>query len=248
MACIHLVAGEKGGTGKSWFARLLGQYCRDRHYSISLFDADVNNPDAFPESENGIINFDFHEDAWSHIGQVAQDVPCLVNLPPRELSWLQLPVYLDVLQGSGISFCLWWVTDGSPANVRQLRTAVESFQPSVQWVLVRNLSTSKQWDDLDSDTELNSRLLARQVTEIYFPKIFPDPLILEVERQQCSMEYAVSQLSLIASSKLRHLYEQIDQRREFFQKVEKANLPHTIEQAELGGGSPNRKQTKKKRP
>ena len=45
MATLHLIGGEKGGTGKSLVARTAAQYHLDRGIEFALFDADRHNPD-----------------------------------------------------------------------------------------------------------------------------------------------------------------------------------------------------------
>jgi len=42
---IHLIDGEKGGVGKSLFARVLIQYFMDKKYPFLAVDADRSNPD-----------------------------------------------------------------------------------------------------------------------------------------------------------------------------------------------------------
>ena len=45
MATIHFVDGEKGGVGKSMFARTIVQYCLDKQCSFVPIETDTSNPD-----------------------------------------------------------------------------------------------------------------------------------------------------------------------------------------------------------
>jgi MinD superfamily P-loop ATPase len=46
MATIHFIDGEKGGVGKSLFARVMVQYCLDKQLPYVLVEADQSNPSA----------------------------------------------------------------------------------------------------------------------------------------------------------------------------------------------------------
>ena len=45
MPKIHFIDGEKGGVGKSLFARTMVQYCLDNNLPFRLVEADGSNPD-----------------------------------------------------------------------------------------------------------------------------------------------------------------------------------------------------------
>jgi MinD superfamily P-loop ATPase len=45
MARIHLIDGEKGGVGKSLFARVMVQYAIDKKLEHALVDTDMTNQD-----------------------------------------------------------------------------------------------------------------------------------------------------------------------------------------------------------
>jgi MinD superfamily P-loop ATPase len=45
MPRIHLIDGEKGGVGKSLFARVMVQYAIDKKIEHSLVDTDMGNQD-----------------------------------------------------------------------------------------------------------------------------------------------------------------------------------------------------------
>ena len=44
MAIINLIDGEKGGVGKSWVARTMLQYLKDRAIPLAGIEADRSNP------------------------------------------------------------------------------------------------------------------------------------------------------------------------------------------------------------
>ena len=44
MSNIHLIDGEKGGIGKSMFARTLAEYCQSIQIDFALIDTDRTRP------------------------------------------------------------------------------------------------------------------------------------------------------------------------------------------------------------
>jgi hypothetical protein len=86
---IHFVHGEKGGVGKSWFARLLVDCCLSTGWeTITLVESDSSNRDVgryYPGITEEI--FFSEDDKRSYdvdrIFQLAESRPVLVNLPAQ---------------------------------------------------------------------------------------------------------------------------------------------------------------------
>lgn len=87
MAQIHLIGGEKGGIGKSFFARLLVYYCTKRDYKFHLVDTDRTNPDVSDRYKLGTKVFFTENEKKSNnvdvIFERSQERPVLVNLPAQ---------------------------------------------------------------------------------------------------------------------------------------------------------------------
>ena len=106
MARIHLIDGEKGGVGKSFFARVMVHYCIDRKLPYTLVDADVTNPDVskfYPKDAHGTLFSEAQKKAHEAdvIFELALKKPVIVNLPAQVY-----PYFPDLLEYPSLGTCV----------------------------------------------------------------------------------------------------------------------------------------------
>ncbi len=85
---IHLIDGEKGGVGKSLFARVLIQYFLDKNFPFFAVDTDRSNPDVSRIYESVCREALFSEDEKKfyeadRIFELAFEKSVIVNLPAQ---------------------------------------------------------------------------------------------------------------------------------------------------------------------
>jgi CO dehydrogenase nickel-insertion accessory protein CooC1 len=121
MATIHFIDGEKGGVGKSLFARVMVQYCIDRQFSYVLVEADRSNPDVgeiYPEGCERAIFSEAERKAYDadRIFDLAIKTPVIVNLPaqvfPAVTDWIERNGVLEMGTQHGVSICKWFICTG----------------------------------------------------------------------------------------------------------------------------------------
>ena len=86
---INFIDGEKGGTGKSWFARTLHHLFVCRKLSFLGIESDTANPtyqNIYPDSSQ--IPFSIREkdcDLADQIFELAREANLIINLPAQEI-------------------------------------------------------------------------------------------------------------------------------------------------------------------
>jgi len=161
MANIHFVGGEKGGVGKSVFARVLAQYMIDReipfcafdtdrsHGSLLRFYADYSIPtevEAF-ESLDAIIEA-ATEDSDRHI---------LVDLAAQTfhpfVKWMEESGVLELTGDLGITVTYWNIMDSGKDSVDLLGPLFEQHAPNMNYVLVLNELRGNNFEIFENSQE-----------------------------------------------------------------------------------------------
>lgn len=147
MATIHFIDGEKGGVGKSLFARVMVQYCRDRQLAYVLVEADRSNPDVgevYPEGCEQVVFSEAERKAYDadRIFDLAIATPVIVNLPaqvfPSVTDWIERNGVLEMGGQHGVTICKWFLCTGGYDSVQLLIQSLKRFEGKVQHVFVRN--------------------------------------------------------------------------------------------------------------
>lgn len=165
VSCIHFVGGEKGGVGKSVFARLLCQWFVDHSAKFAALDADAAQG-ALLSSYGGSCQavdlsvFESADQIMDRALGASRDV--VVDLPAhshRELvRWLRESDVVAFAEDMGVRLVFWLVTDGSVASIATLETIASEFAASGEVVLVRN----QRW--AHDSSELETSGLVRELT------------------------------------------------------------------------------------
>lgn len=158
---IHLVDGEKGGIGKSFFCRTLIDYCLFKGQQVHVVDADSTNPDVsrfYPEISSS-LTFSQKESqvfAADRLMHLAASKPVIVNLPAQShlsvREWMEKNYLLSLDDDLSLEIYKWFVCTGSEDSINLLIRSLVDYQDSyVKHVLVKNLAFCQDWDFLSSN-------------------------------------------------------------------------------------------------
>ncbi len=183
MARIHLIDGEKGGVGKSLFARVMVQYAIDKKIEHALVDADITNQDV-KRFYNYAVNAEFSEavskgDRADIIFELARKQPVIVNLPanvfPRVNNWITRGRLLEVADKYGVDICKWFICDGGFESIDLFYQSMNLYKDKMLHVFVRNLGKTDDWSFLNDDTNYKNitNKFANTVKIIDFPLLYP---------------------------------------------------------------------------
>jgi CobQ/CobB/MinD/ParA nucleotide binding domain len=180
---LHIIDGEKGGVGKSFFARALCHYFTSKKIPILIVDADTTNPDvskvyggeqiAFSENERKSFDAD-------RIFELALENNVLVNLPAQISnivdSWYSRNNILDIADNPDvkIKICKWFVSSGAFDSTSLFKDSLEKHGTKIKHILVKNLAfcDASEWEGVV--TELKKEIKNYKnygVLEVSFPKL-----------------------------------------------------------------------------
>jgi hypothetical protein len=183
MARIHLIDGEKGGVGKSLFARVMVQYCIDHKLEHTLIDADITNQDV-KRFYDYAVDAEFSEalnkgDKADIIFELARKKPVIVNLPanvfPLVNNWIKKGRLLDVGDKYGVDVCKWFVCDGGFESIDLFYQSIDLYKDKMLHVFVRNLGKTDDWSFLEADSKYVDLKKKYKTTLqiIDFPLLYP---------------------------------------------------------------------------
>lgn len=184
MARIHLIDGEKGGVGKSLFARVMVQYCLDRGLPYTLVDADITNPDVkrfYPKDAKDTVFSEAQKKSHEAdlIFDLAMSKPVIVNLPaqvyPLVTNWIEEGRLLEIGSEYGIDICKWFVCNGGYDSVQLFKESMSHFGEKMCHIFVRNMGLTDEWGFLEDDEDFvnlkNTHLKSGVMKIIDFPQL-----------------------------------------------------------------------------
>lgn len=160
MSMIHFVGGEKGGVGKSVFARLLSQYFIDRslphlgldadssHASLSRYYSDFTRP----------VDLD-HFEGSDRIMELAleTDRQVLVDLPAQSERfldrWLEENDVLGMCSEMGVGLVYWYLVDDGRESAALLAKFLDKYAARLQCAVIRNLGCGSDFAEVDGVLE-----------------------------------------------------------------------------------------------
>jgi hypothetical protein len=183
MSRIHLIDGEKGGVGKSLFARVMVQYCIDNKLEHTLVDADITNQDV-KRFYNYAVDAEFSEalnkgNKADIIFELARNKPVIVNLPanvfPLVNNWIKKGRLLNVADKYGVDVCKWFVCDGGFESIDLFYQSINLYKDKMLHVFVRNLGKTDDWSFLEADSNYVDLKKKYKTTLqiIDFPLLYP---------------------------------------------------------------------------
>lgn len=231
---IHFIDGEKGGVGKSLFARVMVQRCKDRDYHYVLVESDASNPDVgevyYDElrEENGTNKPVYTQVTFSDSERKTYDAdqifelsllsPVIVNLPSAisqlTTEWIDRNE-LTKLKNK-VRICKWFVSNGGYDSIQLFIQSLNHFEDGIQHVFVRNLGLCPTWSHVEKRKELQDLIKQYKISVIDFP-LFPYPERDYMDEKRCTFDAARSDEGLGGilpqqrlATFLRLSYEQID--------------------------------------
>jgi hypothetical protein len=186
---IHLIDGEKGGVGKSWFAFVMAEYLRSKLIAFYLYAADRSNPTAASRYKDKQRYAEFYDESV-HYTQFSEnikkidepdvllemamertivlDLPAQVHYPLT--SWLAEKDIFALSQANKIDWVRWFICNGEDDSIQILITSAE-FYKNQPTVLVRNWGLCDDWDYFDEHQELQITIKKYKIVVVDFPKL-----------------------------------------------------------------------------
>jgi hypothetical protein len=186
---IHLIDGEKGGVGKSWFAFVMSEYLRSKLRSFYLYAADRSNPTAASRYRDKQRYAEFYDQSV-HYTQFSENVKkidepdvllemalqrnIVIDLPAQVhyplTSWLTEKDIFALSKAHKIDWVRWFLCNGEDDSIEILIATAESYknQPTV---LVKNWGLCDNWDYFDDCQELQDIIKKYQILVVDFPKL-----------------------------------------------------------------------------
>lgn len=156
MSTIHFVGGEKGGVGKSVFARVLAQYMIDRGETFTGFDADNSNGTMtrFYGQFSQSIDLQQFERADIIIEKACSEpLQAVVDLPAQsqaQLSdWIYQNELLSFCKEQDIKLVFWFLMDEGKDSNMLASQFLEQFSGELPIVLVKNFGRGRNFDSVD---------------------------------------------------------------------------------------------------
>jgi hypothetical protein len=192
MPVIHLMDGEKGGTGKSWAARTMMQYYIDAgnasgrladaaHVPFLGIEADRSNPTLAQIYGDDYTRYAiFSEDAKfadeaDEIFDLAMTHHLVVNLPAQvHLSltrWIRQKGLIEYAAASGISLVKWFVSDGEKDSLGVFLRSVREFGSEIPHILVKNYGRCDEWGYFEAYEAVQAAIQKYKVKVINFPEL-----------------------------------------------------------------------------
>lgn len=222
MAKIHLIDGEKGGVGKSFFAKTMIEYFLADKLPYTLIDADLTNPDVhqlYPQGAHTTVFSDLEKKSHHAdlIFESALKKPVIVNLPAQVShlvkGWIERNNLLDLAAEHDVEICQWFVCNGSYSSVNLFKESLAHYQDGIIHILVKNLGLTDDWRFLEEDVNFNNLLgkYPETTQTIEFPLCpYQERYSLEQFQLTLSEAFQSDQFTILSKQRL-----QIFQKRSF---------------------------------
>lgn len=207
MPDLHLFGGEKGGVGKSLVCRTAIQYNIDKGEDFDVFETDRSNPDikriygsVIPCGLGVFSEGEMYEDSANQIYLSALERRVLVNLPsqimPALKQFFEENEIFELASEEGVSFYLWFVSDGEFDSLNILRKSLEYFQGNLKHIVVKNNGLNSNWKLFSEDESLQNLLRKYDASIVEFPKFFGNAAIKEINQKSLTFERAWNDKSI----------------------------------------------------
>ncbi|MEB3215832.1 MAG: cobalamin biosynthesis protein CobQ [Nostocales cyanobacterium 94392] len=177
---IHIIDGEKGGCGKSFFCRTFIEYCNSIAYNVAIVDADTSNKDIakiYPSVEVAFFSDDEKlASEADKIFDLAFEKSVLVNLPAQVYSnvtnWIRRNDLVNLGKDNSIKFIKWFVCTGGVDSVNFFLESLNDLGDDIIHVFVRNQGLCDDWEYINQMPEFQSAISNYNFVIMDFPK-FP---------------------------------------------------------------------------
>ncbi len=208
MATLHLVTGDRGGTGKTFTACTLAQYCVDKGIDLALFDADRCNPIFLNLYQNAgcreiiISEGNEYEKHARPAYLSAMKKPTLVDLPAQIIDplkkWFEKNSLFEMAEDHGVDFTIWFVSNGEKYSLKLFDEYLSYFQDRVNYVLVKNLHFCAQnaWMLLEENKSLQQKMNKYGVKVVDLPSFELDSCRIMISEYNLTFGEAAKSKSL----------------------------------------------------
>lgn len=215
---ICTVGGEKGGTGKSFFAKTVFELLINRGLtdSFAFFDSDRSNPDLqriygrlyeckyaiFSEGERFI-------DSANQVFNAALNKNVLVNLPsqvqPALHEWIEKNELFDLAAENNIKLVMFFVSDCGPDSLKLFKYSLQKLGRLMPHVFVKNYGRCSQedWEPFDEDKIIQKLIKQYEVQVIEFPKLLGASMVHFIDRENLTFGEALESDGLDVMNKSR---------------------------------------------
>jgi hypothetical protein len=184
MPQIHLIDGEKGGVGKSFFARTLVYYLKEKKLSFHLVDSDRSNPDVasrYPDSSQTVFFSEVEKKAndVDVIFNLSLEKPVIVNLPSQievvVTNWIERNGLADDLgKEYGLEVYKWFCCTGAHDSNTLFIESASKFKGRVHHVLIKNQAFSDEddWKQIFQDyPQLEQLINEQKIPQLILPRL-----------------------------------------------------------------------------
>lgn len=203
MARLILVTGDKGGVGKSFFARTLVDWMGEQpDFAFKAFDTDRTNSTLFrfhPEvSEQLDVSEPSNMDALLELLRT-QDAVVVVDCAARALDtmihWMEEIDFLGLKQEMGFQMTLAFLLGPEKDCVQILKDVSQFFTDQVDYILVKNLSRGRSFSLYDGSQTRSTILEKLGGIELELPVLL-EKTALELDRKNLAFSIAAKDMAL----------------------------------------------------
>lgn len=199
MAYFHIINGQKGGVGKSTFAKILIEYFYSKSRKFQLFDMDataldvgkIYAPDVYNKkkkkedknNEENFLRFTANKSSKDEVdilfdAALNEDVIC--NLPSNIKHlfnpWIKENGLIELAQENNITFVNWFVCSGETQSIAEFIESVDNFTNSETFkhVFVRNFGLEENWQKvIDNNKSLRETIESDKIITSDLPALSP---------------------------------------------------------------------------
>jgi hypothetical protein len=205
---IHLIDGEKGGVGKSWFAFVVAEYLRAKLIAFYLYAADRSNPTAASRYRDKPEYAEFYDECVHYtqfsenakkldepdiLLEMAMEKNIVIDLPAQVhyplTSWLEDKDIFALSKANNVDWVRWFVCNGENDSIQILIASAE-FYKNQTTVLVRNWGLCDDWDYFNKHKELQATIEKYQMIVVDFPKL-ADSKRIKINANRWTFEEAI---------------------------------------------------------
>ncbi len=195
MGIIHICTGQKGGVGKTFFAKILHEYLVYLKANFYLYDLDAGShdvgriyaPDRYGNQDNSSddakLQFSDNRNRKDEVDTIfskAMEQDVLINLPSNIKHlynpWVENNGLIDLAKGNGVRFISWFVCSGEEGSINEFIQAARQFPNCEHYrhVFVQNHGFEDDWSKImDANQTLRELIEADKIVKLNLPDLSP---------------------------------------------------------------------------
>jgi hypothetical protein len=189
---IHFVGGEKGGIGKSVFARLLSQYLIDASLPFVALDADSSHATLtrYYQEFTQAIDLDRFESTDLIMEQALEsDRHVLVDLPAQSERfldrWIEENDVLGLCGEMGVDLVYWYLVDDGGDSAALLNRFANKYGSLLNCAVIKNRGCGSDFSQIDAWFAQLSEEARERIRQVELPALH-GPTMLRIDRYSFS--------------------------------------------------------------